>query len=284
VGGFDLTFTGNFVLVPATDKDFSLDGLGLTGNYTDAVAPTAAGKSQDGPEIQYFPDGGGGYLVSYNTPKGTGLPFIFSPMVKAAIGLPGGIELMGRYSPTLKMGKSGSINLWGIGIKNDILQYFGPADKVPVFNFSWLVAYSKMKSMVGLNVTPESFGATDATTSITRFVNQQMDFNVGSFTAGLQASFDFPVVSLYAGAGFASTKTKLALTGTYPVPKPNGTVTDDSAVTDPFSIEIKNKQGGTTNPRLNGGIRFKFAVITFHVDYTRADYSLITTGLGLSIR
>ena len=51
---------------------------------------------------------------------------------------------------------------------------------------------------------------------------------------------------------------------------------------DPINISIKD--GSTTKPRLNGGIKFKFAVITLNFDYTLANYSVFTAGLGLSIR
>jgi hypothetical protein len=36
--------------------------------------------------------------------------------------------------------------------------------------------------------------------------------------------------------------------------------------------------------RANIGFRIKLAVITIHADYTRAQYNIISTGLGLSFR
>jgi len=53
---------------------------------------------------------------------------------------------------------------------------------------------------------------------------------------------------------------------------------------DPVKIKIENYAGSPTKPRLNGGIRFKFAVVTFHVDYTYAYYSNLTMGLGINFR
>jgi hypothetical protein len=61
-------------------------------------------------------------------------------------------------------------------------------------------------------------------------------------------------------------------------------VTNQSAIKDPIDIEIKNQDGGTTKPRFNAGIRFKFAVVTIHFDYTYANYSVATAGLGISLR
>jgi hypothetical protein len=45
-------------------------------------------------------------------------------------------------------------------------------------------------------------------------------------------------------------------------------------------MDIKNFSG----LRANIGFRLKLAVITIHADYTKAQYSVITTGLGVSFR
>jgi hypothetical protein len=47
---------------------------------------------------------------------------------------------------------------------------------------------------------------------------------------------------------------------------------------------MKSMDGSPTKPRLNGGIKFKFAIITLHFDYTYANYSVVTAGLGISVR
>jgi len=36
--------------------------------------------------------------------------------------------------------------------------------------------------------------------------------------------------------------------------------------------------------RVNIGFRIKMAVITFHADYTRAQYNVLSAGLGISFR
>ena len=51
-------------------------------------------------------------------------------------------------------------------------------------------------------------------------------------------------------------------------------------MTDPIDMEIKNQDGGVTKPRLNAGIRFKLAIVTIHFDYSWANYSVFTAGLG----
>ena len=56
------------------------------------------------------------------------------------------------------------------------------------------------------------------------------------------------------------------------------------AVPDPLKFEAKNQDGGVTKPRLNAGIRFKFGVFTLHFDYTRANFNVVTAGMGVSFR
>jgi len=46
------------------------------------------------------------------------------------------------------------------------------------------------------------------------------------------------------------------------------------------NMDIKNFSG----LRANIGFRIKMSVITFHADYTRAQYNVLTIGLGISFR
>jgi hypothetical protein len=45
-------------------------------------------------------------------------------------------------------------------------------------------------------------------------------------------------------------------------------------------IDIKNFSG----LRANIGLRIKLAVVTIHADYTRAQYNVVSAGLGISFR
>jgi hypothetical protein len=56
------------------------------------------------------------------------------------------------------------------------------------------------------------------------------------------------------------------------------------ALVDPISMEIKNQDGSVTKPRFNAGVRFKMAIVTIHFDYSWANYSVFTAGLGFSFR
>lgn len=298
--GFDVTFTLNTTFVPNTDQSFLPADLNLqTVEPADpeASTPTAMGDNSSGATMEYNIDDptsdGQINLASFDLPKGTGISFAPAPMLQFAIGLPKGTELIGRYTPTLKLGSQAEIGLWGVGVKHSIKQWIPALNKIPILQLSVMGGYTELSSETGLSFMPADYGSSvdyiDPQIPADYFDNQQMAMDVSSFTSNLLVSANLPVVCFYGGLGFNTTTTNLDLNGNYPVPDYNKDeqrteITEETSVTDPISMEIKHKDGSTTKPRYNAGIRFKFAVITLHFDYTYADYSVFTTGLGVSIR
>jgi hypothetical protein len=198
--------------------------------------------------------------------------------------------------PRVKYGaeKTNSINLWGVGVKHDLKQWIPFVKRVPVLNLSMMYGYTKVNFHSILTpVTPAMLGADDLTT-LADWNSQDMDIQFQSHTANLLVGVTLPVVSFYGGAGVSITQANLNMNGDFPVPSiisdvvdPNFgdvVVTDNDFITDPFDIEIKNQDGGTTKPRFNLGMRFKFTVVTLHLDYTWANYSVATAGVGISWR
>jgi hypothetical protein len=104
---------------------------------------------------------------------------------------------------------------------------------------------------------------------------------------GAIASLNLPVITIYGGLGYGKTSTVLELKGNFPTPT---LVTpglygqyNDSGVkkgTDFPKMDIKNFSG----LRANIGLRIKLAVITIHADFTKAQYNVFSTGLGVSFR
>ncbi|HYX07386.1 MAG TPA: DUF6588 family protein [Bacteroidales bacterium] len=286
LGGFDITLTFNMALVPSQDKTFDLNNIeNFSGDYdhNNSLAPTVAGSKEVGPQITYSEQGVD--LASFNTPKGTGVGFIPTPMVQLGVGLIKGTEVIGRFMPTVDVANSGSsVGLWGIGLKHSLKQWIPAINRIPVLHLSVMGGYTKLTTNSELSVMPGDIGLPSSASDATTFNNQAMGLEVSSFTMNLLVSANLPVISFYGGVGISSTKMSLALTGNYPM----GTVTNGQAdvtvTTDPFNMTIKNTDGSTTNPRLNAGLRLKLGVITIHGDYTYANYSVVTAGLGVSLR
>jgi hypothetical protein len=301
LGGFHLNLTVSAAFAPEEHQTYNLDELELSDNirYDYNMAKTAAGTAGSETQIWYVADLpviGEQEVVRYDHPGGSGYNMLPSPMINAGVGLIKGTEILGRYMPTLKYGadKTNSIGLWGIGIQHDLKQWIPVLKSVPVLNLSIMYGYTRVNFHSSLTpLTPEILNAADLTTTAD-WNTQNMDMQVQGHTANLLVGASLPIVSFYGGAGVSITQTNLNLNGDFPVPSivsdvaaPNFgevVVTDSNVATDPFNIEIKNQDGGTTKPRFNIGMRFKFSVITIHVDYTWANYSVATIGFGISFR
>ena len=150
-----------------------------------------------------------------------------------------------------------------------------------------MYGYTRLHTFVAMNVTKESIGASSLAGEETNtWDGQLLKLITQSQTANLLFSANFPVVCIYGGLGFVTTKTNLKFTGDFPIVQlPEGEITPVVvALADPINMKIKNQDGGVTKPRINAGIRLKLAVVTIHVDYSWANYSVLTAGLGISIR
>ncbi len=301
LGGFDITFATSLAFFPEADKTYDLSELTLNAKYDDNIAPTVAGSKGVGPELFYeedVPVVGTIEYLRFDHPGGTGMNFIPSPMITAGLGLIKETEVRGRYMPTIKFGgdKANTVDLWGIGLVHSLKQWLPFVKRVPVLHLSLMYGYTNVKFHSNLtSILPSDLGFVDLTSNVD-WDSQNMDMKIQGHTANLLVSANLPVVCFYGGLGFSVTKTNLNVNGYYPIPTvvtdPLDTNFGQAVVTnssveqykDPIDIEIKNKDGGNTKPRINAGIRFKFAVVTLHFDYTLANYSIATAGLGINFR
>jgi hypothetical protein len=291
-GGFEITFTLNAAMVPEEFTTFDINTLGLKllkpGNSVGNIAPTIAGPSEEGPQLNYNIDEFD--LKAFDMPQGLNWRYVPAPTIQAGVGLFKGTDLLGRYLPNIKAGGS-ELGLWGIGGRHDIKQWIPGVKKLPVLELSVMYGYTKLHANVGLSVTPSNIHAQDATTDADiNWENQQLKLVAVSHTANLLIAAKLPVITFYGGVGFIQTKTNLNLKGWYPVADltnisaPEISVTNESAALDPVNMVFENKDGNIRNPRLNIGFRLKMSIITINFDYTRAIYNVFTAGIGVSWR
>jgi len=297
--GFDITFTLNTTFVPDMDKTFNPQELDLSEQirFESSSSPTAMGDNDPGATLNYVENINGQdvTLASFDLPKGTGIGFAPAPMLQVGVGLIKGTEIVGRYIPDMKLGNQAEIGLWGVGLKHSIKQWIPAINKLPILHLSVMGGYTKLSSQTNLSFMPDAYvnaGIVDQANVWdygTYYDNQAMDLDVSSFSANLIVSANLPVVTFYGGVGINNTRTTLALKGNYPLPAVDEStmeteITQPSSKTDPINMEIEHEGGTRTDPRYNVGMRFKFAVITLHFDYTYSNYSVATAGLGLSFR
>jgi hypothetical protein len=286
LGGFDITFTTSAAIIPTKYETSLIDDSQLTNlQLNDPLldeTPTVAGSGDFGPMMDYT------YAEytqpAFNMPGGLNTNYVPSPMIQAGIGLIKGTEVMVRYMPNIHY-KDNEIGFWGLGGKHDIGQWIPGLKKVPALHLAVMYGYTKLHTYVDLNVLPTDINAgTLPGAGDSDWENQQMTLLTQSHTANVVASFSLPVISFYGGLGFVTTKSNLKFEGDYPSVDIDNGNPYVKVLTDPIDMEIKNQIGGLTKPRFNAGLRLKFAFVTLHFDYSWANYSVITAGLGFSFR
>lgn len=287
LGGFDITFTSNIAIIPGKNEKFAIDNSKLTSiklaDPSDNITPTIAGDNSEGPQMVYNV---AGYTANaFRMPKGLNTNYVPTPMIQVGIGLIKGTEVIVRYLPEFSS-RGNKVGFWGIGGKHDLKQWIPGLKKLPFLELSVMYGYTKLHGLIDINITPadiNSDGLPGSTSSA--WDNQEMTLITRSQTANLVISGNFPVICVYGGIGIVSSKTNLKLNGDFPVLYLNGTEPSVQALVDPIpDMEVKNQDGSVVKPRVNAGVRFKLAIVTIHFDYSWANYSVFTAGLGFSFR
>ena len=290
-GGFDITTGVNVGFVPSSADKFELSSIGLSSSITGTgLTPTISGPKTNGQAMTYKANNV--TLASFNAPAGTEWKYIPVPTLQVGIGLPFGTELKGRFIPKISIQK-GDISLWGIGVLHSISQYI-PGNKLLPFDVSLFAGYTKLKANVPLSMKPDpsvNQNYTSPYSATTSFNDQKLNVNVSALNVSAIASLKLPVITFYGGIGYCKTKTAMEFSGNFPTPVlvtptlplppyPEYNNSGIKTAKDFPKMDIENFSG----MRANIGFRIKLAVITIHADYTRAQYNVLSTGLGISFR
>jgi hypothetical protein len=274
--GFDITINANAAIVPSSDKSFIFnpaDYQYLTlQNPTDNKMSTVMGSINNSQINIKIPANGNTYKVEdFKLPNGIGddLPLnaVPSPMIQASIGLPTSTDISIRFLPRINTDDV-KANLIGFGIKHNLMQYFGPLDKLPL-NVSVFGGFTTMNTTYAINST-ELPGS-----------NQEATFKLNTYTVQALASLDFPVITLYGGIGYDNGTSDLKINGTYNLTyKIEGTAnTITETVTNPLNLDFK-----TSGFRGTLGTRLNLAFFKIFVDYTIKDYNTLSAGIAFSFR
>jgi hypothetical protein len=284
--GFDITASVSVGIVPSSAETFDVSKIGLSSSVTGSgLASTAAGPDKSGPQMTYKSNGV--TLATFNAPPGTAWRYVPVPTAQVGIGLPFGTELKARFIPKINI-KDGNVSLWGVGLVHSIMQYI-PGNKLLPFDVSLFAGYTSLTGNIPVDLQPDlSISAYTSPYSVTTsFNNQNLKVNVKALNISAIASLNLPVITFYGGLGYCKTKTAIDLSGNFPTPTP--------VLTAPF-VQYNNSgvKKGTDFPNMdmvnfsglreNIGFRIKLSVVTIHADYTRAQYNVLTTGLGISFR
>jgi len=186
-------------------------------------------------------------------PGGFKIPAVPLPMIQAGIGLIKKTAVDIRFMPMLNVGDNLNINLYGIGLKHDVLQWIPAIGDAAPFSLSLQWGYTT------LNTDLEIY-------------DQKISLNTKANTFNLVASKKLLMFTAYAGIGYNSGKTTFSADANFDL---NGVKFDEK-------VEINFESNN--NLRTNIGLRLNITVLTIHADYTFAEYPTATLGLGVSIR
>ena len=292
LGGFDITTSFNVGIVPESAGTFDITKIGLSSALTGTGnASSISGPDKSGPQMTY--KSGAYTLATFNTPPGTNWKYIPVPMLQVGIGLPLGTELKVRYLPKIPI-KDGDVSMWGVGLMHSIMQYI-PGNKLLPLDASIFAGYTRLTANVPVSLQPDTglpWNYSPTFNPVTYFSDQNLNTMVEALNISAIGSVNLRIITFYAGLGYSKTKTAIKLEGKFPAPVVVTTpvpraeyndVTGSGSIkngADFQNMNIENFSG----LRANAGFRLKLAVITIHFDYTRAQYNVVSTGLGISFR
>lgn len=275
--GFDISIGLNASMVPSKDEIFKFADLGLSNSTTSTspIGATVAGSNNlKAPIVVSTTIEGQPVTANFTMPAGVkdDLPLnaVPTPSVQFSLGLPKQFDMMIRYVPNVGSDDVKG-NLFGIGLKKEITDWFGIVGKTPL-HLSILGAYTKMD--VNYNIQNSS--------SISG-TNQEATFSLSSFTLQAIASLNFPIINFYGGFGYSSGTSDLKMKGTYNLnyntglPAPNNT--KQVVLNNPLDLNFKAK-----GMRATVGTRLSLGFFKIFGDYTMQEYNTVSAGIAFSFR
>ena len=270
--GIDLSLRLSTSFVPSSDQVFSINDLDYI--TTDAInVPTIIGDSRQENLFVTIPKDG--LIPEMKTvikaPKGikSRLPLggVPAPMLQLGIGIPFKTELVLRYSPEYHR-KGIDMTLKGIGVKHDLLQYFGPVDKIPI-NISAFASYSKMK----IDYDIQSFSSIGGS-------GQVSQFSINNYNLLILASYDVFIVNFYGAIGLSGGNSSFKMLGDYDLEyQTQSNVPVTRKLKDPIDMNFKVSDFQTTL-----GAKFKFLIFSAFIDFTFQDYKTLSAGISINFR
>ena len=299
LGRFNVQAGASLIAVPVEMQTFNPAALGMQNLVPlGTSAPTILAETNAGPDyvIRVDDPNNPGQFINLDTLAGLtqsfGLTSMAAPFAQFNIGLIKGTELSIRFVPTLDLSTfggdiSGTVGLWGIGVKHDIKQWIPVINKMP-FSLSGYFNYTKLSFELGVNLAGPEGNTYEAYTgpgTITGFAytggaagdytTQAIAMDASAMGFGIVASKKLLMFTPYASLGFQSSSFSLRTAGEYAILTGLSTDTDPGsttpgAITENYTVfeEPLNVQAAGSNALRYGlGLRFKFLIFGLHAEY-----------------
>ena len=259
LAGFDVSLSLNLITI--SDEIVSFDVNSIE-NFSSASSstPSILG-SGEGAIINYQNGNVNGQFVMPD--QNIEIKAVPIPTLNVGLGLIKGTEINVRYIPTYEYDIGfvgiGSVELYGAGIKHDILQWL-PLNKFLPFDLSIQGAFSQFNT--SFEVESQS-------------VRQGVDLDIQASTVNLIFSKKFAMITAYVSVGQNFVSSTLNA-------NTNFSLGSTSTLNFDFPLEINMPK--TSEMQASAGVRLQFAIFTLYVNQTFSSYPSTSAGIGISFR
>jgi hypothetical protein len=252
LGGFDVTFTLNTVIIPNAAETFKIEdvfGNVFGSDKNEAATIFGSTKKTEMIYTNSYTDSSFTFMM----PGGLKTPALPLPMIQAGIGLIKNTAIDIRYMPMLNVGDNINVNLFGVGVKHDLLQWIpGIGNAIPM-SLSLQAGYTSLNTEL-------------------KIAKQEVSLNTKASTINLVVSKKLLMLTGYAGIGYNSATTIFAADANFNL---NGIK---------FEKSLETTFTSNKDLRTNIGLRLNMTVVTIQADYTFSEYPTATLGIGVSLR
>lgn len=281
--GFDITLNATLSAVPNNRKNFTFrnsdyDKLTIKGNSSPSASvdlPTAFGGSTNTvleyEETATYAGISETRKFDFNALNGLtediGFDQVPAAMIQAGIGLPFKTDVTLRFVPEVGSDSFKS-NLFGIGVKHNILQYLPIAKRIPLVDVSVFGGYTKLSSQY----LPGEEG-------------QSIDMDVTSLTGQLLGSVDLKIVNFFVGLGYSTGNSSLVVNGEYEFDYDvtiAGVTTNQTREID--EEDLPNIKNDVSSFMTTAGMSINLAFFKIYGSYTLQEYNSINAGVAFSFR
>ncbi|WP_372650131.1 DUF6588 family protein [Draconibacterium sp.] len=293
--GFDLAFSVSAFKVPAADKTFDVNGLGLQYLYAQngqSIASTAAGGG-DGVSLYFDADINGQTIpIEYfSTPGGSDVDVVPVPIIQATFGLLPNTDVIFRYVPKVEFeidNEDAEAGLWGLGFKHNIRESLPVIKHLPM-DVALFGAYSNISGESGIDFDYTVYGV-PTPAGYVQDPNQKGEFATKNMKYGLIVSKKLAVITFFGSLTGNSSKTTFDILGKYPVPDPAKLGTDFTNIEDllinamteeedPIALSYKDNYIG-----IDAGFRLKLAFFSLFGSISKANYVSYNGGISFGFR
>ena len=259
LAGFDVSLSLNLITISDEVASFDVNSI-ENFSSTSSSTPSILGSGK-GATINYQNENESGQFVMPD--QNIEIKAVPIPTLNVGLGLIKGTEINLRYIPTYEydigfVGK-GSVELYGAGIKHDILQWL-PLNKFLPFDLSIQGAISQC------NTSFEVEGQS---------VRQGVDLDIRASTVNIIFSKKFAMITAYASLGQNFVSSKLNA-------NTNFSLGSTSTLNFDFPLEIN--MPNSSEIQASAGVRLQFAIFTLYANQTFSSYPSTSAGIGISFR